>query len=175
MKNIYHEFWEQELASQFYSVDRSKCKAYICSPLGAETEGGFISNMFTARAYMYYAMKQMQMYASAPHAYLPMLLNDKTPSDRALGLDFGLRLLSQCDILLVCGNRITNGMKDEIERAIILRMPVIVFDEGVYWEVEKIISRLGGDKRNLKLDKEHVVMAMTTPVTYMKNAEMFHE
>ena len=175
MKNIYHEFWEQELASQFFNVDRSKQKAYVCSPLSADSEGGILSNMYTARAYMYYAMKQMQLYASAPHAFLPMLLSDKIPADRALGLDFGLRLLSQCDILLICGNRITNGMRDEIERAIILRMPIIAFDEGVYLEVEKIISKLGGNQRSLRLDKDHVVMAMTTPVTYMKNAGMFHE
>lgn len=67
----------------------------------------------------------MGMNASAPHAYLPMILCDNIPSDRALALQFGLELLKGSDILLICGNRISSGMRGEIAHAICLKMPMI--------------------------------------------------
>lgn len=81
MENIYHEGWEQELVYQFLPYDRCKKRAYICSPLSADTNEGIAQNMQAARAYMFYAMKRMCMNASAPHAYIPMILCDNIPSD----------------------------------------------------------------------------------------------
>lgn len=89
MENIYYEGWEQELVYKFLPYDRCKKRAYICSPLSADTNEGIAQNMQAARAYMFYAMKRMGMNASAPHAYLPMILCDNIPSDRALALQFG--------------------------------------------------------------------------------------
>lgn len=131
MENIYYEGWEQELIYQFLPYDRCKKRAYICSPLSADTNEGIAQNMQATRAYMFYAMKKMGMNASAPHAYLPMILCDNIPSDRALALQFGLELLKGSDILLICGNRISSGMRGEIAHAIRLKMPMIAFDEGV--------------------------------------------
>ena len=37
MKNIYTENWEKELEEQFLKIDRFRKRAYICSPLSAET------------------------------------------------------------------------------------------------------------------------------------------
>lgn len=48
------------------------------------------------------------MCARAPHAFLPMLLCDGVPSERAIALKFGIELLERSDVLLVCGNRISN-------------------------------------------------------------------
>ena len=45
-----------------------------------------LRNMHSARAYMYYAMEKMGYAARAPHAYLPMLLCDRVPSERAIAL-----------------------------------------------------------------------------------------
>lgn len=70
------------------------------------------------------------MNASAPHAYLPMILCDNIPSDRALALQFGPELLKDSDILLICGNRISR-MRGEVAHAIRLKMPMIAFDEGI--------------------------------------------
>lgn len=58
--------------------------------------------------------ERMCMNASAPHAYIPMILCDNIPSDRALALQFGLELLKDSDILLICGNRISSGMRGEL-------------------------------------------------------------
>lgn len=129
MDNIYHDYWEQELMYQFITEDKCRKKAYVCSPYSAENNEGMLQNMRTARAYMFYALKKMGMCARAPHAFLPMLLCDSVPSERAIALKFGIELLERSDVLLVCSNRISNGMKSEIANAAMLRMPIIVFDE----------------------------------------------
>ena len=173
MENIYHQYWEQELQYSFITEDRCKKRAYVCSPLSAETEKDFIENMRVARAYMFYALKKMNMSASAPHAYLPMLLCDKVPAERAIALDIGLRLLEQSEVLLVCGNRLSSGMKGEISRAVELRMDIIVFDEGLYLDVKKLVTQKGGEKGTVKLDRENFPMGFTSPTTYLENAAMF--
>ena len=114
MDNIYHDYWEQELMYQFITEDKCRKKAYVCSPYSAENNEGMLQNMRTARAYMFYALKKMGMCARAPHAFLPMLLCDSVPSERAIALKFGIELLERSDVLLVCSNRISNGMKSEI-------------------------------------------------------------
>ncbi|MCM1508987.1 MAG: hypothetical protein NC177_17905, partial [Ruminococcus flavefaciens] len=166
MESIYHQNWEQELMYQFIKNDKCRRKAYVCSPLGAEKEDEFVQNMRAARAYMFYAMKKMNLNARAPHAYLPMLLCDQIPAERALGLQFGLRLMENCEIMLICGNRISQGMRGEIEQAVKLGISMIVFDEGVYIEVRKIVTQVGGNKRNVQLDCENYPMAYTSPVSY---------
>ena len=98
--NIFTDNWESRLESQFLKNNRCCKKVYICSPLSAETDEEMLSNMRNARAYMYYAMTVMGYAARAPHAYLPMLLCDKIPSERAAALTFGLQLLSDSDMLL---------------------------------------------------------------------------
>ena len=89
MENIYHDYWQQELMYQFLVDDKCKKKAYVCSPYSAEDNEGMLQNMRTARAYMFYALKKMGMCARAPHAFLPMLLCDNVPSERAIALKFG--------------------------------------------------------------------------------------
>lgn len=173
METIFTENWEQRLEMQFLKNDRCKRRAYICSPLSAEAEDGFLRNMHAARAYMYYASEKMGMYARAPHAYLPMLLCDRLPSERALALSFGLSLLENSEVVLICGNRLSSGMKGEIAHAALFQMPMVVFDEGLYHEVQKEITKHGGNKRCLQLDRENDVMGFSSPVSYLENAAMF--
>lgn len=170
MKSLYHSNWERELDYQYVSNDRCRKKAYICSPLSAERDQDFVENMRTARAYMYYALKQMNLNAWAPHGYLPMLLCDGIPAERAMGLQFGLRLLELCDLLLVCGNRLSRGMRGEIEQAVKLGLPICVFDEDLFCEVRKIVTKCGGDKRSVRLDRENQLMALNSPEAHSEQA-----
>lgn len=170
MENIYYEGWERELVYQFLPNDRCRKRAYVCSPLSAETDEGIVQNMQAARAYMFYAMKKMGVNASAPHAYLPMILCDNIPSDRALALRFGLELLKGSDVLLVCGNRISSGMRGEIAHAACLKMPAVAFDEGVYLEVQKELTKRGCDKRNVRLDRENSLMGAVQPLSYAERS-----
>ena len=171
MKSIYHFSWEQELDYQFASSDNQcRKKAYVCSPLHAQCDDDLVDNMRTARAYMFYAMKKMNLSARAPHAYLPMLLCDRVPAERALGIQFGIKLLEHSDLMLICGDRISCGMRGEIEQAVKLGIPMLAFDETVYWEARKIVTQCGGEKRSVRLDREHMTMASAFPVSYMENA-----
>ena len=103
----YHESWERELDRQFLKNDRYRKRAYICSPLSGSTAEEELSNIWRARAYMLYARTMLGYMARAPHAYLPMLLCDHVAAERALALQFGLQLLEQSEVLLICGGRIS--------------------------------------------------------------------
>ena len=121
MDNIYHQYWQQELMYQLASADRCRKRAYICSPFRADTREQREKNLRTARAYMFYANKKMNMNAAAPHAYLPLLLCDEIPAERAIALRFGLEILEQSDVMLVCGNKLSNGMRGEIALHCVMR------------------------------------------------------
>lgn len=175
MNTIFTDNWEQRLEMQFLINDRCRKRAYICSPLSAEDDTDFLRNMHAARAYMYYASEKMEMYARAPHAYLPMLLCDKLPSERALALSFGLSLLENSEVILICGNRLSSGMKGEIAHAVLFQMPMMVFDEGLYHEVQKETTKHGGNKRFVQLDRENFVMGFSSPASYLEKAVMFRD
>lgn len=173
MENIFKKNWELCLESQFLCDNHCRRRAYICSPLSAEKDEDFIQNMRTARAYMYYASEKMNFYARAPHAYLPMLLCDELPAERALALRFGLSLLEQSDVILVCGSRISNGMRGEITHAASLNMPIITFEEGVYLEVQKLVTQHGGSKSIVKLDRENFMMSFLAPESYYETVAVW--
>lgn len=172
-RNIYNENWEAKLEQQFLKNNRCQKKAYICSPLSADTSEGVLQNMKNARAYMFYAAEQMNYAARAPHAYLPMLLCDSVPSDRALALQFGLHLLEESDAVLVCGSHISNGMQSEILHAVALNMPIYAFDESVYLEIRKLATHHGGDKSLIHLDRAHELLGWESPVIHLENVREF--
>ena len=64
-------------------------------------------------------------------------------------------------------------MKGEIAYAAWFQMPMVVFDEGLYPEVQKKIMEHGGNQQCVQLDRENYVMGFSTPVTYLENAAMF--
>lgn len=158
--------YEQEtyLDKQLLKHDRLKMKAYICSPLGADNSATMLENMHCARAYMLYASKKLNVIARAPHAYLPLLLCDKIHAERALALEFGVKLLEQSDILLVCGVRVSSGMRNEIIKAAALHMDIIVFEENVFLEVKKLVTKNGGNKSLVTFDRNHPVLALPNPI-----------
>lgn len=108
-------------------------KVYVCSPLSAPTPEGIEANMLRARQYMVEVSGLYGGRAVAPHAYLPCLLDDSNPAERAMAMAFGKKLLFFCDALVICGDTITRGMASEIAYAIELGKPIII---GRYWAVE---------------------------------------
>lgn len=88
---------------------------YVCSPLSAPTRAEITVNSQRARTYMAMCEREFGCRAVAPHAYLPYLLDDSNPEERALALSFGASLLALCDRLVIYGDRISSGMKEEIE------------------------------------------------------------
>ena len=84
-------------------------KVYICSPLG----GNVKENLENAKKYARYALIRGTAPV-VPHFY-SLCLDDNKPIEREVGLAAGLNLLWFCDEMWVFGNKITEGMKEEIE------------------------------------------------------------
>ena len=119
--------FDQKLERQFLKPNRHLKKVYVCSPYSDPDPEVQLDNMRRARLYMLYANEHMGYLARAPHAYLPMLVCDGIPTERAMALRFGLELLERSDLLLVCGTTLSKGMKGEITHAAKLGIPIQVF------------------------------------------------
>jgi hypothetical protein len=87
-------------------------RVYIASPYKGDTE----SNVRNALRYCRFAVKQ-GYFPLAPHCYLPLFMDDGNPAERKLALSFGLRLLYGCREVWVFGDRISEGMRSEINAA----------------------------------------------------------
>ena len=136
-------------------------RTYICSPCRADTPEGVIRNMKAARIYMLYAFSNFPGVPRAPHAYLPVILNDRFDHERNIALHFGERLLMDCDLMLVCGDRLSDGMYGEIVRAVELDIPVKVFSKWVYDVLCTRLSLAGIDTENLNYNAGHPHMILS--------------
>ena len=165
MKNIFTEGWELRYEAEFIAHNKDKIQAYICSPLRAATSAEVQRNMRTARAYMVYAFEAMHFSAVAPHAYLPVILDDDKPSEMALALQIGLQMLFFCNIILVCGDRISEGMKGEIRYAARLNKQIYTFNTEMYSEVQQIVSKDGKNPELVSLHLGHSPLGSSCPVT----------
>lgn len=87
---------------------------YICSPLSADTREGMLHNMQMARAYVNEVSAELNHRAIAPHAWLPEILDDTVPEERALAMVFDMEILTLCGTLLICHPTVTKGMAAEI-------------------------------------------------------------
>lgn len=137
--------WEKELES--LCLKGVGEKAYICSPLGADTTEEIHRNMLCARELMYYSSKLFGVVAVAPHAYLPILLNDTVADERSLGLSFGVELLSMCQHIFVCGNRISSGMAAEIKYAAKHGIKIHCFNVNLKCEIVRLCNEIFPEKK----------------------------
>ena len=84
-------------------------KVYICAPLAGDVE----KNLERVKRYTRYAL----MCGTAPvvpHFYA-LCLDDNNQEERDIGLAAGLGMLWFCDELWVFGQKITEGMKSELQ------------------------------------------------------------
>lgn len=102
---------------------------YICSPLSAPTEQGIRKNMEKAAYYAGLISGVTGCRAIAPHSFLPEYLDDNIPEEREAALDFGLSILKLSKAVIVCGNRISSGMRGEIKMAGELNIPAYALVE----------------------------------------------
>ena len=163
MRSIFElccEDMDSRLDLQFLKPNKSKKKVYICSPYSDPDLSKQQDNMRRARLYMLYANEHMGYLARAPHAYLPMLVCDRVPAERAMALRFGLELLENSDQMLVCGIVMTKGMQGEITHAAKLGIPIKVFDDDLYVQTRKLVTKTGASKQLVTLDREHSVLGL---------------
>lgn len=84
-------------------------KVYICSPLGGDVE----ENLRKVRRYTKYALL-CGTAPVVPHFYA-LCLNDNNPEERKIGMAAGRSLLWFCDEMWIFGDKVTEGMRAEIQ------------------------------------------------------------
>lgn len=97
---------------------------YIASPLSAATPAEVSANMEKAKTYQQEVARMMMedfpeetVHTYAPHATLPLELDDSDPASRKAAMEFDLEVLRHCAGLVVCGPTISAGMQEEIDFA----------------------------------------------------------
>lgn len=91
-------------------VSRFRPMVYICSPYSGDT----IGNSEKVRKYCRFAVDNMAI-PIAPHILFPQFMNDETERELVIFMD--LVLLGRCKQVWVFGEKITDGMKLEINKA----------------------------------------------------------
>ncbi len=113
---------EEDIPSAFKEPTNRKT-IYVCSPLAGEIQ----ENIQKARQYSKFVAEQGGT-PLAPH--ITELFNDTIPEERELGLKMGIDYLKKSDEIWVFGNRISNGMANEIRIAQDeLHIPIYHVDE----------------------------------------------
>ena len=90
---------------------------YICSPYRADTEEQRKLNQRKAEASKRLAEAEFDCRTVAPHTVLPNFLDDEIEEERNIALKIGLDLLDVCDGIVICGDKISVGMQNELEKA----------------------------------------------------------
>lgn len=98
-------------------------KVFVCSPYRGDTE----TNLKIAGEIGRLAALCNHV-PIIPHLVFPQFLKDNDPKERILGIQLGCELLKDCDALWIVGNKITDGMRYEIEAAKKLKKPVRCYD-----------------------------------------------
>ena len=105
-------------------------RVFICSPLRTSTGTGkeqqieLFRNLELANLACRYAV-QHGCNPMAPHLLIPGFLDDKDPEEREIGIQLGIDWLMDCDELWVIGDRISDGMRREIDAAQDEEIPVV--------------------------------------------------
>ena len=99
-------------------ADKNRKKVYVASRYAGDVK----VNAEAAASYCRHVIKEGYMPIAA-HLMYPLILNDNDPTQRELGMLFGLALLSVCDEVWVFGP-VSYGMEREIREAKKLHIPV---------------------------------------------------
>lgn len=102
---------------------------YICSPFRDDDKLKEYANTRAAQSYCRKAYEQ-NCIPVAPHLYFPQFLADENPKERDLALRIGLRLIDYCSEVWVHGDRISDGMRGEIEYAKATNKPIVYVRHG---------------------------------------------
>lgn len=114
--------------------DTAPKKVYVCSPF-RPTAAAMADRVEEQRSNIERALKACRILAMmgiqplAPHLYFTRFLKDDVAAERDAGIQFGLSWLEQADELWVFGDRVSDGMAQEIARAKELGKPVHTLPE----------------------------------------------
>jgi len=105
---------------------------YIASPLRGDVE----QNIQNAMRYCEKAIREGYI-PLAPHVMYQGLFNDEIPEEREAALDIGLRMLEKCSRMWICGDRISEGMRGEMNLAKEKGIPVEEKPESFLWKLSR--------------------------------------
>ena len=89
---------------------------YICSPYASTPMVSVNENIAAARKYSRFAVER-HCIPVTPHLLFPQFLDDCDKQEQQLAAFMGMVLLNHCQELWVFGDRISKGMKQEIQKA----------------------------------------------------------
>lgn len=112
-------------------------RVYISSPLSNNIN----QNIINAVRFGEFAFKECGAAPVVPHFYA-LMLDDSNEKERELGMLADLSLIWMIDELWVFGDERTEGMKSEIDRAELLKIPVRCFSDH---KVNEILIKYGGN------------------------------
>ena len=95
-------------------------------------------------SYGYQILKDMSPYAAMSESTLYTIL----------------KRLEMSDMLLVCGTELSKGMKGEISHAAKLGIPIMTFDDDLYIQVRKLVTKAGASKHLVSMDRNHTVLGL---------------
>lgn len=99
-------------------------KIFVCSPYRGDVEKNTKKAAYAAKI-----ICECGYMPVVPHLYFPRFMDDKDQHERIKGIELGIELMKDCDILWLLGPSITSGMEYELEVAKEIRIPVRMFDE----------------------------------------------
>ena len=114
--------------------DTAPKKVYVCSPF-RPTATAMTDRAEEQRSNIERALKACRILAMmgiqplAPHLYFTRFLKDDVAAERDAGMKFALSWLEQADELWVFGERVSDGMAQEIAKAKELGKPVHTLPE----------------------------------------------
>ena len=98
-------------------------KVFVCSPYRGDIEKNTKMAKRIARL-----LCKCGYLPILPHLYFPQFLREKDQPERILGIELGVELMKECDLIWLIGPVITNGMEYELLAAKELGIPVEIYD-----------------------------------------------
>jgi hypothetical protein len=123
---------------------------YIASPLKADTPEEVQHNIRIAELICRRVILEFASTPFAPHIYFTRFLNDADPAERQRGMDAGLAVMRLCWGLWVFGDRITAGMKKEIQKADRLGIGITYWDYEVNEDGTDVKIKVNEERRRSK-------------------------
>lgn len=122
---------------------------YICSPYKGDPEG----NSKKARHYSRVAVNRNYI-PFAPHLLLPQYLADDDPKERELAMFMNRVFLGKCNEIWIIGDKITEGMKEEITVAKRHRKVIRYFTEDMEEKSHELLQVPAKPGLNLESSQE---------------------
>jgi hypothetical protein len=129
IEDINLDFYDYPLDGYNDTEEITIPKIYVCSPL----KGDFKNNVEKAKKYCRFVTLKIGGIPICPHIYFTRFLNDDNSAEREIGIELGLRLLKDCDEMIVFDKYgISEGMQKEIEVAKSLNIHIIYESKEVF-------------------------------------------